>query len=217
VTAYHNEKVRKGFNRLSPAYDFLARLFFGKKLALSQSCFLPELKKCRTALIFGGGTGRILSEMMALQLAEHYVYVDISDRMIAKAKKRTAAVKGKVDFICGSYETIPSLSFNLVVTPYVLDCFKEQELNAAMHALAARTAPGAEWLFVDFHVPEKGGMKFLSRVSIRTLYFFFNAVCGLGVNRLPDFSTHFSRLGWTVKKERQFLGGMLSAKIYSRL
>lgn len=209
------ERVRKGFNRLSPAYDLLARIFFGRKLEHSQTSFLTELKKCRTALILGGGTGLLLSEMLRMNIAAHYVYVDISDKMIAKAQKRTAGRNNMVEFTCGSYPDIPNKQFDLVVTPYVLDCFSEKELGAVMKALSSRTAPGAEWLFVDFHVPEKGGMNLFARFTVRSLYVFFNAVCRLGVKKLPDFDRHFQQQGFAVKKEKQFLKGMLLARIYS--
>jgi tRNA (cmo5U34)-methyltransferase len=209
-----NERIRKGFNRLAPAYDLLAGLFFGGRLLRSQTHFLPELKKCRSALILGGGTGAILQEMAKLGIAERYTYVDISDRMIGKAEKRMKGKGHHIEFIRGSYTAIPAQAFDLIVTPYVLDCFREDELGLVIQTLSEKFTPGGEWLFVDFQVPDKK-MK-VARPVIRLLYFFFNITSGLGVTKLPDFQRIFSAQQFRIKKEKEFLGGLLQAKIYSR-
>jgi tRNA (cmo5U34)-methyltransferase len=215
-TAPNKERIRKGFDRLSPFYDALVRIFFGRSLTRTQLHFLPELKTPGSALIFGGGTGKILAEMIRQDIAKTYCYVDISEKMIAKAKKRTAGKNNGVEFICGSYDAIPQKKFDLIVTPFVLDCFTDEELALVMKTLQERLAPGGKWLFADFNVPEKGARTF-SRFLIRILYFFFNVICGLGVKKLPGFEQHFEVVNMKKVKEEFFLRGMLTAKVYSRL
>src|ERR1700749_2291391 len=77
-----SQRIRSGFNFFAPFYDFFSFLFFGNSLLHSQTYFLPELKKCKTALVFGGGTGKLLMELIRRDVAERYCYVDISDKMI---------------------------------------------------------------------------------------------------------------------------------------
>jgi ubiquinone/menaquinone biosynthesis C-methylase UbiE len=210
------ERIRKGFDRLSPAYDLLARLFFGRSLLRSQFHFLSRVPKARNALILGGGTGRILEELLKMEKADRYHYIDISPRMIAKARERTTGRNGRVTFTCGSYTDLGKQPYDLVITPYVLDCFTDEELPAVVGAITAASAPGAHWLFTDFNIPVTGGMRFLSRLVVRALYFLFNLVCGLGIKKLPDFSLHFSRSEWTAQAQAVFLRGLLITRVYSR-
>ena len=190
-------RKKRGFDFLSFFYDFSSRLFFGGYLFKSQVHFLPQLKKCDSVLIFGGGTGKILIELLKKDIGSHYTYVDISPTMISKTKKRIEkfSTVGNVNFIEGSYKNIPSdKKFDLIITPYVLDCFSEKELTTAMNTLDSRLNKGGEWLFTDFNVPQNSPMKTVAGMITRTLYFFFNMICGLGVTKLPDFEKEFFRL-----------------------
>ena len=210
-------KIQRGFNFLSPFYDLLTRIFFGKALLRSQTVFLDDIGRFQNGLVFGGGTGSLLAELLKKDTGMNYCYLDISDRMIAKARKRTPHSGGKVLFICGTYTDLPpGISFDLIITPYVLDCFGKEQLPVVMDALSASLAPNGKWLFADFHIPAKGMMHYLSRIIIRILYFFFNIITGLGVKELPAFEKQFERLGFKKEKELFFRKGLLRASIYSR-
>ncbi len=213
-------KTKKGFDFLSPFYDFSVRLFFGNSLDKSQFFFLKELGPCKSILVFGGGTGKILPVLGDCQLPEKVCYVDLSEKMIAKAKKRPRVRSSNgfasVEFVCGSFADIPADSrFDLIITPYVLDCLVEPELFAGMQLLKEKLSTKGKWLFVDFNIPKKGPARYFSWISIRMLYFFFNIVCGLGGRNLPDFSSNFEILRFKLDAEKYFCSGMLTAKVYS--
>lgn len=157
---------------------------------------------------------------MKINFAENYCYVDISDKMIGKAKKKlTTTYPGKinaVNFICGSCDEIPEAEkFEIIFTPYVLDCFTNEELPAVMKKLDQHLFPDGKWFFSDFNIPENK-LKSFSFVTIRTLYFFFNIICALGVKRLPDFKGEFGQMKYQLEKEKYFSGGLLAAKVYKK-
>src|SRR5437588_48570 len=168
-----SSKIRSGFNFLAPFYDLFSKLFFGNAILRSQTYFLSSLEKFENVLIFGGGTGKILIALLKNEIGKNYTYVDISDKMAARSKKRFEkfcaenSIDPKVDFICGSYSDIPSeKKFDLIITAYVLDCFTEKELPEAMNALHERSSLAGKWLFIDFNIPEKGAMNYFSRITI---------------------------------------------------
>jgi tRNA (cmo5U34)-methyltransferase len=211
-------RIRSGFNLLAPWYDFVATVFLGGAIMRTQRHFLPKLGSHGSVLILGGGTGRILADMLKLGMGKKYIYVDISEKMISAAQQRVMRLKipvPQIEFICGSVDAIAGKKFSLVVTPFVLDCLDETEIGAAMQKLNAALAPGGKWLFADFHVPS-GLMGFISRAVVRALYFAFNVLCGLGIRKLPEFNRHFQQLGLSYAAEQVFLGGMLITRVYDK-
>src|SRR5882757_6738706 len=149
-----SKRIRSGFNFFAPFYDFFSFLFFGNSILKSQIYFLPQLGKCKTALVFGGGTGKLLMELIKQDVAENYCYVDISDKMISKSEKRLKKnfpeKINAVNFICGSADAISANEkFELVITPCVLDCFNDEELSEVMSGLNSHLKAEGEWLFVD--------------------------------------------------------------------
>jgi ubiquinone/menaquinone biosynthesis C-methylase UbiE len=211
------QRIRSGFNFFALFYDVASYVFFGNSILKAQTYFLPQLKEKKNVLVFGGGTGKLLLELLRRNVAEKYCYVDISDKMISKSKRRLAKYFPEkinaVNFICGSVESIPSTEkFDLIITPCVLDCFTENELPEIMQQLKIHLAENGEWLFIDFNIPEK--QKSIAALKIRTMYFFFNVICGLGVRKLPDFKKEFEKLNLKTKNEKYFLQGLMVARIY---
>lgn len=214
-------RAANGFDLVAPVYDFFTALVFGGRLHRAQTEFLPRLSSAQKILIFGGGSGKILIDILTRTAAEKIYYVDISRQMILRAERRLASHRAvhkatpPVSFICGSWNDIPSVEFDLIVTPFVLDCFQPAALNEVMQCLSARLALRGQWLFTDFHVPE-GMMRPIASAVTRVLYVAFNLLCGLGVKRLPDFAAEFAALGMQKTAEKYSLKGMLVSRVYER-
>ena len=215
------KRVKKGFDLLAPFYDAGVHLFLGRKIEYSQQFFLSGFSSCPHVLIFGGGTGYLLPELLNNPDVRRICYVDISEKMIGKARKRIVHICPErlhdIDFVCGSYLQIPhDYAFDLLITPYVLDCFEQKELELLVPYLSKRIGERGQWLFVDFNTPESGFPRLLSRFIVRPLYFFFNILCGLKVHRLPAFDKVFASSSWNLRKEHYFCSCLLTAKVYSR-
>lgn len=216
------QRVKLGFNVLCPAYDFISTLFFGKSLINSQTYFITELTKVKSVLILGGGTGKLLLELMKQDIAESYYYLDISESMIQKSKRKVLRKfpekARQVIFECGSYQNINSYdSFDLIITPYVLDCFPEKEIREVMFLLNTKLKSNGQWLFVDFNISKNSAVAtFISSITIKLLYYFFNIFCKLRVKNLPNFSSYFSELNLDTVYENYFLNGMLVGRVYQK-
>jgi SAM-dependent methyltransferase len=219
VVQKKKQRRRAGFNLMAPFYDRLSTLFFGNQLLYAQSYLFDKLPLAHSILVFGGGTGKLIRQIELLHPAEQICYIDLSDKMIQAASsllsrefpQRTSAYQ----FICGSYSDIPKgAQFDLIITPFVLDCFEEAELLIVMKALKEKMSSRGKWLFTDFHIPGTGAAKLFSQLLIRVLYLFFNLVCALDVKRLPEFGKAFSKLSFQIEAEKQFCGGLFISKIY---
>jgi len=212
-----NSHVRKGFNLLSPFYDFFSTLFFGDFILESQTCFLKEIRNAKSILIFGGGTGKVLESIFINNLNAKICYIDLSEKMIEKARKRKFPHK-QVHFICGTENDIPeSAKFDAIITPFVLDCFIERKLQQLVIKLDTHLKSDGKWLFSDFNISNNSLlMKWISKLIIKMLYFIFNLFCSLGIYSLADFNQHFQKSGYRTRNEKHFMKGLLVSRIYSK-
>lgn len=213
------ERIKRGFDLLSPFYDPLSFIFFGRSLWRSQAYFLPRLERSKNVLIIGGGTGRILEELLRLDTASKYYYLDLSKKMIKRAeeriKKRFPDKTACLTFHEGDISKLPAdNSFDVVITPYVLDCVAEDELLAEMREIDARLERGGKWLFTDFQYSERPLTETISKALVKILYLFFRICCSVTNKSLPAFEEAFTLLGYQKADEKYFLGGMTVTRIY---
>ena len=207
-------RLIKGFDFLAPFYDVLVKLFFGHSILKAQTHFLSEIKNVKTVLIFGGGTGRLLLECLKINNKANYCYVDISPKMIKQTKQKTSHTN--VKFIIGSYNEIPKQYFDIIITPFILDCFRHNELaDQVVSMLKIRLAPNGKWLFSDFNYSKKSTVaNIFSRITIRFLYFIFNIICGLEIIKLPDFKQAFKQNSLVRTKHQEFRNELLASSVY---
>ena len=214
-------KVRNGFNRIAPIYDIISSIGSLNNIRMSQIWLLTNRAHFSNTLILGGGTGYLLLESLKNNLSDTYCYVDISDAMTAAAKikvqKQFPEKLKSIQFICASWDSIPKHEkFDLIVTPYVLDCLAKDELQIAMRTLYTRLTDKGTWYFADFNIPAKPIKKIIATGILKLLYLFFRIFCNLNVKTLADFHTEFNQLTLSVSQEKYFLGGLLVARIYRK-
>jgi ubiquinone/menaquinone biosynthesis C-methylase UbiE len=215
-------RTQRGFDFLAPFYEAGVRFFFGESIYESQVFFLSRFPGSNSVLILGGGSGRLLSAIALENKPAHICYIDISPKMILKARERITQAAphflDRIDFVCGSVADIPAnKSFDLIITPYVLDCIPDPELEGFMSALLRVLKEGGFWLFSDFNIPVKGFQRIRALLITRILYFFFNFVCNLGIRSLPDFEVVFHRMGLRKIDAKYFRRGLLTSKVYERI
>ena len=82
----NESKISSGFDFLSNKYDFLLSITFGKSIHRSQTHFLPEISAVQSVLLVGGGTGKLLVDVLDNCPKAQIQYVDISPLMIKRSK-----------------------------------------------------------------------------------------------------------------------------------
>ncbi|MFI5150360.1 MAG: class I SAM-dependent methyltransferase [Bacteroidia bacterium] len=214
-------KTKKGFNRLAPYYDTCVHLLFGQALEKAQLHFLNKDILYNKILILGGGTGFLLPVLLRKNPGAQICYLDISSAMISKARARVEKEfpqgSGQIDFICGSYSDLHSgFRAELIITPFVLDCFPKDELEIVIQTLSLNLIPGGKWLFVDFVKPVSILPRIFSFLLIRPLYAVFNLISGLGLKKLPDYAVIFNTYGFKLRAEAAYCASLVKARMYER-
>lgn len=213
------DATRRGFDRISPFYDVLARLFPGRRIERSQCLFLNELANCRRALIVGGGNGGFLRELLRGGFTGEVVYLDISGAMIKRARETIAGLpEARVDFRRGDVRDLDAIRrFDLICTNYVLDVFTPGDLNNVMTRLDRTLVPGGLWLCTDFSEPGGGpARRLFQRSMLGGLYAFFGQVCGIRPRRLPPIEPLFAQRGYVASRREELAGGLLWSALFSR-
>ena len=211
------EPTQRGFDRLAPWYDGLS-LFFGRTLQRSQTSMLDRVDPSRRILLIGGGTGRLLAALSSRFPGVPIDAVDISGQMLQRSHRRLSnSAAANVCFIQADIRTWRSTrNYDLIVTPYVLDCFEDATVEQLCSRLARSLHRGGQWLFCDFDVPPPTQpMHTPARLVIASLYRFFRVTCSLAARRLPDFGRAFASASLGMVDERRYCGGLMVAAVFT--
>ncbi|NQZ59583.1 MAG: class I SAM-dependent methyltransferase [Lentisphaeraceae bacterium] len=210
-----NRMNKCDFSRLAAIYDLLGDIAFVGALRRSQNCFLKILPHSKRVLIIGGGSGRFLVDLLKSHEFDFVDYVDISPGMIEQAKKNVGRqlphLKSKVNFTCGSVESVRGQTYDLICTHYILDCFAGDELKEVMNLLHDSLGNGGHWLFADFM-----GDNYIKECLIAFLYQFFKFTVSLKPHKLGDFVVEFRKLNLEICEEKYFVNRLIRAALYKK-
>ena len=194
-------------------YDFLTGLVFGQTLLRAQVYLLHNIKPGNKILIAGGGTGKILEAIKDVHPADLKItYVDVSNKMIAASKKRDAG-KNEVTFINAPIENI-SLpdNFDVVITPFLLDNFTEENLQKIFSRIDQSLLPGGLWLNTDFQLTGKRWQKIMAG----SMLIFFRIICAIEAKKLPDIQNCFNNKGYRIFEQKTFWGDFINTTAYQK-
>jgi ubiquinone/menaquinone biosynthesis C-methylase UbiE len=213
------QTVQRGFDRLAPWYDGLTRLLFGRTLHRSQTGMLDRVEPKQRILLVGGGTGRLLAALCHRFPGVPVDAVDISQQMLQRSRHRLPAAA--VENVCFIHFDIcqwaPPERYDLIVTPYLLDCLADSTNVAICSRLSRALDEGGHWLLCDFDVPPPSlPMHVPARFLIAGLYLFFRLTCSLAARRLPDFERAFAAASLQKISERRYWGGLMKSRLYGR-
>ena len=203
-----NGQVATGFDRLAPVYKLLSRIVFGKKLEQAQLHFLHCIKPDDRVLILGGGTGDLLNNLLQNHPTLAVDYVDISERMILLARKKTQNAS-TVNFITGTEQHIPDRTYTVVITNFYLDLFSDHTLHGIVQKIKTHLSADAQWLATDF-VNEKDWHK----VMLGCMYAFFRMITHIEASRLPDWQSSLKKAGMYEVNSKKFYHGFIKSSVY---
>ena len=202
------------FDALAPHYQWMEFVLAGEKLQRCRTVFLDEIPAARSILLMGEGHGRCLVECCRRFTDAQIVCVDASEPMLAQARRQLAAHNAgsaRVEFICADILNWlpPSNAFDLIVTNFFLDCFRENQLEQIIVRLAGAAAPDANWLLADFQIPAAGPKRLRSRLILWIMFAFFRATTRLPANRLTAPDSFLNRAGFLLHRRVEAEWGLL--------
>ncbi len=131
-------------------YDLTRWTFlFGRSAILRRALGSPPPQR---VLEVGCGTGRNLVELGRLLPPAQLTGLDLSEAMLARARRRTAPLGERVTLVRHRYDApvAPKSGYDLVLFSYALTMFNPG-FEAAIEAAARDLAPGGRIAVVDFH------------------------------------------------------------------
>jgi tRNA (cmo5U34)-methyltransferase len=175
-----------GFDGIAPFYDALSRLVFGNSLRKAQVHWLNSVPKKANILILGGGSGWLLSRILAVCDPKSVLYIDASPVMISLAQKKVDN-DNRVDFRVGTESAIqPGDRVQVLFTPFVLDLFTQKRLQTQiLPRLLSCLDNHGYWFCCDFVKP----VFWWQRLLLWILYRFFRTFSRIEANRMPDWLT----------------------------
>ncbi|MEZ5384917.1 MAG: class I SAM-dependent methyltransferase [Prosthecobacter sp.] len=179
------------FDRLAPHYRWIEALFAGERLQSCRTAMLDAIAPPQNVLIYGEGNGRFLVELLRRFPLTRVTVVEASTVMVELAKTRLireGLESVEVTFLQGDALTWepPASSFDLIVTCFFLDCFREDQLLQLIPRITNASTAEARWVVADFQIATSGLRRLFSRVMVALLYAFFRRVTHLPGHKLVD-------------------------------
>ncbi|MDQ3392539.1 MAG: class I SAM-dependent methyltransferase [Bacteroidota bacterium] len=208
------------FDAVAPIYDFLANLIFQKNIFHSQLIYITKIPANAEILIIGGGTGKIVNEILKVNPQVKITYVESSKKMLKISISRIdKADRAKIDFLHGDENSLLSFnkaSFDIIITNFFLDVFPADQLIQVMQFLKNVLKENGKWIHTDFINPKNEKFPYLISALIKAMYLFFRTFCQLEGKELLNFKTYFQNLGFQEEESHLFFHKMISAEYYKQ-
>lgn len=204
------------FDGVAPIYDFLSSLVFGRRLQEAQTVFLTAIPEGASVLVVGGGTGQMLEQLVLVARPKHILFLDSSARMVSRATERmlNTPIFSSIEFRVGDVMTLQHpASFDVVMTPFLLDLFTETTLRQQLLPVVLSTLkPDGLWLVTDFVRTSVWWQKILLWSMIR----FFRLTAGIGIKQLPNWQEELRLAGLIRNHQANAVNGMVSTEVWQR-
>ena len=209
------------FDRLAPHYRWMEALFARERLQRCRVALLDAIPPPELVLIYGEGNGRFLAELLRRFPAARVTVVEESGVMIELARtrlRREGLESATVTFLQTDALTWepPPAAFDLVVTCFFLDCFREDQLRSLIPLIARAGGGGVRWLVADFQIAASGLRRARSRLVVGILYLFFRVMTRLSGRKLVDPAPLLQAQGFTCERCVEMDHGMLYSAVWRR-
>jgi ubiquinone/menaquinone biosynthesis C-methylase UbiE len=199
------------FDAVTPVYDALSRLVFGRRLEQAQTVWLSQIQAGASVLVLGGGTGALLGPLLARQPGR-LLFLEASRQMLARASQRMIReqLTGQVTFQHGTEQDLTATdSFDVIILPFVLDVFTESTVRERMlPTLLNALRPGGSLLLTDFVRTDRRWQRALIQVMI----WFFRLTANLETRQLLDWQSIVAETRLSRAGQRPQVWGMVSAE-----
>lgn len=197
------------YGRFAGSYQFLSRLVFGNALIRAQQEALDGLTSPCNLMIAGGGDGEILKHLSGLQ--GELDYVEISEKMVNKAKSKTArAVHWYTEDIF-SFKT--HRKYDVIFLPFLLDNFTTGQCTMLMPRIHHMLKENGQLIVVDF----TENPSLIQKGLLQLMYSFFKRFGALEVRSLPAMEESILSAGFSKTGTVRNFHGFIETKRFSLL
>jgi ubiquinone/menaquinone biosynthesis C-methylase UbiE len=206
-----NLKRNNDFDGVTPFYDFMARLMFGKSMFRAQTFFLRNIPLNANVLILGGGTGWLLKELIKINSTCSIWYIESSSKMLEQSKREIASSKQQVYFIKGTESNIPSdILYDIVITNFFLDLFQKESCNEAIRKIKSCLHYEGQWIVTDFE-----NITWWNAFMLKVMYIFFRLASDVEASELPPWDLLLRQNGMAVRRTKYFYGKFIRTSLFA--
>lgn len=210
-----------GWARVYAAVEWCA---LGTQLTRARERSLEPLESCERVLLLGDGDGRFLSQLCRRGFSGEIVSVDLSDAMIARARRRleknSPEAMPRVTWIrCDvTVDALPDGPFDGIGAQFFFDNFSAETTGEVIRRVDTRAASEAVWAIADFVSPEllRGWRRTRQRLLLGVLYAAFRHTTGIEARRLPPFASLLEAEGWMCRRSWRSSGSVVAASTWKR-
>ena len=207
------------FDWLAPHYPWMESILAGPKLQRCRAAFLDALPVPKRALIVGQGHGRFVTELLQKYPEAQCTCIDSSRRMLDVTRRRLESLGISAEGVEFVHANIldwkgPQGAYDLVVTHFVLDCFRPEQLARVLPLLAGAATPQARWLLADFQEPAGGLAKWRARAILEMMYLFFRWATSLPASELTPPDALLTQCGFQLRERQVFEWGLLHSDLW---
>jgi len=205
------------FDRLARLYLWMEMFTFGPWLQRCRCAMLGDITACRHAIAFGDGDGRFTAELLRVNSALQIDAVDASAAMLRELLRRAGTNAARVQ----THRTDARVwqpanpAYDLVVSHFFLDCLHEDEIRTLSGKVRGALSSSGLWVVSEFAIPEGAFGRCVAGPIVWLLYRAFALLTGLAIRSLPHHAALLRRAGFTLRKRRCFLRGLLVAELWS--
>lgn len=210
------------FDRLAPIYRLMEWMLAGGKLQQCRTALLLRLVEAREVLVVGEGPGRWIEAAVPVLPLARITVIDASAAMLARAERAWSAAGGTGENGCFVQARLPcslprpAAGYDLVVTPFFLDCFAPGPLAEVVACLGAVASEQAHWLVCDFRIPEQRLPRWRAQAVLGLAYWFFRRATCISARRLTDPAALLRAQGFALEAESLSDWGLLGAGLWRR-
>lgn len=212
-----------GFDKLAPIYRLMENLLAGNLMQQARTAHTNRVTEAKSVLMLGEGPGRLLEHLLHTLPTAHFLVMDQSQAMLNQAKCRlqnNLSNCSRVTWIKQDILTsgIPDGPYDLITTPFFLDCFTKEQLEKLIPSIASKSAQDSDWLLTDFQIPTNGRFKRWRAKSIhRLMYLFFRIVTGIGARQVEEADLFLGAAGFQRLKREEFNVGLIRSDHWRRV
>jgi SAM-dependent methyltransferase len=205
------------FDHLAHIYRWMEMVTFGPWLLRCRCAFLGKLASRRNALVLGDGDGRFTARLLRENPVVLIDALDASFAMLMALVRNAGLNAGRVRVHQADARRWPPAGppYDLIVTHFFLDCLTTDEVTTLATRLRPCVTPEALWVVSEFAVPPGPFGRLVALPVVSGLYLAFWLLTGLSVRRLPNHRVALAKAGFSLVRQRCWLGGLLLSQLWA--
>ena len=203
-------------NRLARLYRWMEWCTFGPALQRCRRAFLPQLSSSRRALALGDGDGRFTACLLRANPHVQVDALDASSAMLQALARRAGPHRARLRTQCTDIRSWQPSGppYDLVLAHFFLDFLTTGEVLDLACRLRTAVSPSAKWVISEFVIPESWFGRLVARPVVAALYHSFGLLTGLTVRSLPNHRSALALAGFTLARQKTWLGGLLVSELW---